>query len=81
MTNRKVFIRLINVYQEEIEKTACKMDEVEFASKEWQNIARKNYAERMKRQGAKEFAFCLGIINEEEYDLCISDLIEKLEAE
>ena len=81
MNNRKILARLLNVYQEQIEKMACEMDGLEYTSNEWQRAARKHYAERMKRQGAKEFAFVLGLISEDEYDLCISELIERLEAE
>ena len=81
MNQRKALARLLGTYQEEIEKLNCELDELEFASNEWQKVAKKNYAERMKRQGAKGLAFVLGIINEDEYDLCMSHLIEKLEAE
>ena len=81
MNQRKVFARLLGVYQEEIERLACESDKLEFASNEWQKVAKKHYAERMKRQGARELAFVLGVIDEDEYDLCMSDLIEKLEAE
>lgn len=81
MNQRKAFARLLSVYQEEIERLACESDELKLASSEWQKIAKKHYAERMKRQGARELAFVLGIIDEDEYDLCMSDLIEKLETE
>lgn len=81
MNQRKVFARLLSVYQEEIERLACESDELEFASSEWQKVAKKHYAERMKRQGARELAFVLGVIDEDEYGLYMSDLIEKLEAE
>ena len=81
MTQRKVLVRLLVIYQEEIEKLTYEMDELEFASDKWQKVARKHYAARMKRQGAKELAFVLGLINEDEYDLCASELIEKLKSE
>lgn len=82
MTYRQALLAtLLEVYQNKIEELSLEMDELEFASQEWQKVAKRHYAERMKRQGAKELAFVLGIISEDEYDSCTSDLIEALKVQ
>lgn len=83
MNGRKILAALLKVYQERINELQCKLDNLEFASDEWQKVSREERSIRNMRKGALELAYDLWIINVDEFEHLygISELIEKLEAE
>lgn len=78
MDNRKCIGELLKFCQENIEKTSCEMDELDFLSVEWHQKNRENTMQRGHRGGVITTAHMLGIISDNEACMCISDLIDEL---
>lgn len=81
MGDRKAFLAILKVFNESLRGVSVRFNDVEAGSHEWHRLE-KDYCICLGRlHGAKELAYALGIINNEERTGYTWDLIYKLENE
>ena len=81
MNDRKVLLAILNIYNESLKGIVARMHDVETGSLEWHKL-HKDYCLCLGQlRGAKELAYALGTISNEERTGYTFDLICKLEAE
>ena len=81
MNNRKVFLAILNTFNESLRGVSARFKDVEAGTSEWRRLEKDYCLCLGQLRGAKELAYALGIINNEERTDNIWDLIYKLEVE
>lgn len=81
MDDRKAFLAILKIYNESLRGVSARFNDVEAGSAEWNELS-KNYCLCLGQlRGAKELAYALGIITNDERIGYTWDLIYKLENE
>jgi len=78
MNDRKRIGELLKFCQEDVEKTSCELDDLDYLSTKWHQKNKEYAMQCGYRGGVKMAAHMLGIISDDEACMCVSDLIDEL---